>query len=165
MTLDALAPFCARYVRAVGDPEPLPYPDSPENRALGAIDVELDVRRQTPALCAVRHTGELSICLNDKDAYWTPGQPVAHYAVNGCNLQDGDLSGTGTLSGPGAEQGGSLLELSRGGKPPIMLSNGESRTFLEDGDTLILRGHCEREGARRIGFGECRGTLLPALEA
>ena len=82
--------------------------------------------------------------------------------MNGCNLREGDLFGSGTLSGPNPEEGGSLLELSQGGKRPIALSNGETRTFLEDGDTVILRGSCQRDGARRIGFGECRGTMLAA---
>jgi fumarylacetoacetase len=77
-------------------------------------------------------------------------------------LRSGDLFGSGTLSGPQPDQGGSLLELSQGGKRPIALSNGEQRTFLEDGDSVILRGYCQREGFRRIGFGECRGTVLPA---
>src|SRR5664279_2790548 len=96
------------------------------------------------------------------DAYWTVAQMVAHHTVNGCNLQSGDLFGTGTLSGPDANQAGSLLELSQGGKKPIHLANGETRTFLEDGDCIVLRGYCERNDARRIGFGECRGTVLPA---
>ncbi|MBP6777762.1 MAG: fumarylacetoacetate hydrolase family protein, partial [Piscinibacter sp.] len=92
--------------------------------------------------------------------YWTAAQLVTHHSVNGCNLQSGDLLGTGTLSGPGAGQGGSLLELTQGGKQAIRLSNGETRSFLEDGDTVILRGFCQRNGFRRIGFGECRGTVL-----
>jgi fumarylacetoacetase len=83
--------------------------------------------------------------------------------VNGCNLVNGDLFGSGTMSGPQPDQGGSLLELSAGGKQPIRLSNGEMRTFLEDGDTVILRSYCKRDGYRRIGFGECAGTVLPAL--
>ena len=87
---------------------------------------------------------------------------IAHHTVNGCNLRTGDLFGSGTLSGPAPDQAGSLLELSQGGKRPIALANGEARTFLEDGDSVILRGYCERAGARRIGFGECRGTVLPA---
>ena len=98
------------------------------------------------------------------DSYWTPAQMLAHHASNGCNLQSGDLLGSGTQSGPNAGEGGSLLELSVGGKSPIRLPNGEERTFLQDGDCVILRGHCERAGARRIGFGECAGVLLPAAE-
>jgi len=100
---------------------------------------------------------------NFRDAYWTVAQMVAHHSSNGCNLQTGDLLGSGTQSGPEAGQGGSLLELSEGGKRPIELAGGEQRTFLEDGDCVILRAHCEAAGARRIGFGACEGTVLPAL--
>ncbi len=163
VTLDALAPFRAAYARPEGDPDPLPYLDSAGNRAHGAFDIELEVWLQTAAMRAAGHPGDRLMASNYRDAYWTVAQMVAHHTVNGCNLSNGDLFGTGTLSGPEAEQGGSLLELSGGGKRPLALSNGESRTFLDDGDTVILRGHCQREGARRIGFGECRGTVLPAL--
>jgi fumarylacetoacetase len=99
------------------------------------------------------------------DAYWTLAQLVAHHTVNGCNLRSGDLLGTGTLSGPEPEQGGSLLELTEGGSRPIALANGERRSFLGDGDTVILRARCEREGWRPIGFGECVGTVLPSAGA
>ena len=100
------------------------------------------------------------------DAQLTPllAQLVTHHTVNGCALRAGDLFGSGTLSGPTREQSGSLLELTTGGKNRITLSNGETRGFLEDGDTIILRAYCEREGARRIGFGECRGTVLPWIQ-
>jgi fumarylacetoacetase len=111
---------------------------------------------------AAGHAGDRLSCSNFSDAYWTVAQLVAHHTVNGCNLRDGDLLGSGTLSGPAPNQPGSLLELSQGGKQPIALSNGETRTYLEDGDTVILRGYCERQGFRRIGFGECRGTSMPA---
>jgi fumarylacetoacetase len=87
---------------------------------------------------------------------------VAHHTVNGCNLSTGDLLGSGTQSGPGPGEGGSMLELSSGGKAPLTLANGERRSFLEDGDTVTLRGHCAREGFRRIGFGDCTGTIAPA---
>ena len=90
-------------------------------------------------------------------------QLLAHHSSNGCNLRTGDLLGTGTQSGPQPGQGGSLLELSMGGKQALALPGGESRSFLQDGDCVILRAHCERAGERRIGFGECRGTVLPAL--
>jgi fumarylacetoacetase len=110
------------------------------------------------------HAGDRISHSNFTDAYWTAAQLVAHHTSGGCNLQSGDLFGTGTLSGPNAGQGGSLLELSLGGKQPLALSNGQSRTFLEDGDTVILRASCQRPGFARIGFGECRGTVLPAVE-
>lgn len=89
---------------------------------------------------------------------------VAHHASNGCNLQSGDLLGTGTQSGPRPEEAGSLLELTKGGKESLTLTNGEQRTFLQDGDTVVMRGWCEKEGAARIGFGEVSATLLPAKE-
>ena len=99
---------------------------------------------------------------NFRDSYWTVAQMIAHHTVNGCNLAPGDLFGSGTQSGPDPAQGGSLLELSRGGKAPLMLANGEQRSFLEDGDTVILRGHCAHPDFRRIGFGDCAGTIVPA---
>jgi fumarylacetoacetase len=90
---------------------------------------------------------------------------VTHHTVNGCNLQAGDLLGSGTLSGPTLDQAGALIELTQGGKNPMTLPNGEQRTWLEDGDSVVLRGWCERAGAVRIGFGECSGTVLPARKA
>ena len=113
----------------------------------------------TPASAAVEGHIKRTNPAGGSDAY--VAQLVAHHTVNGCNLRAGDLLGSGTLSGPAPEQAGSLLELSAGGKRPLALSNGEVRSFLEDGDTVILRGYCQRAGFRRIGFGECRGTVLP----
>jgi len=97
-------------------------------------------------------------------AYWTPAQLVAHHAAGGCNLRPGDLFGSGTLSGPHADQAGSLLELTQGGKHPITLPGGDVRSFLADGDTLTLRGYCKRPAARRIGLRECSATVLPATD-
>jgi fumarylacetoacetase len=94
--------------------------------------------------------------------YWTVAQMVAHHSVNGCQLQAGDLFGSGTLSGPQAGQFGSLLEITEGGKKPVKLASGETRTFLEDGDEIILRARCRREGHASIGFGECRGKVSAA---
>lgn len=162
VTTEALAPFRSAFERPEGDPQPLPYLDSEANRSTGAFDVELEMWLQTAQMRDAGHAGDRLVTSNFNSAYWTVAQMVAHHTVNGCNLQAGDLLGTGTLSGPEADQAGSLLELSHGGKKPIQLSNGETRTFIEDGDTIILRGYCVREGARRIGFGECRGTVLPA---
>jgi fumarylacetoacetase len=163
VTLEALAPFRAPFTRPEGDPQPLPYLDGAANRAAGALDIQLQVRLQTAAM---RAAGLAPVVLSDSNAaqaaYWTPAQLVAHHTSNGCNLQPGDLLGSGTLSGPARDQAGSLLELSQGGTQPITLPNGEQRTFLQDGDTLVLAGHCERVGARRIGFGTCAGTVLPA---
>ena len=163
VTMEALVPFRKPFTRPASDPQPLPYLDSAANREHGAIDIELEVWLQTPKMQASGHAGDRLSRSNYTDGYWTAAQLVAHHTVNGCNLSNGDLLGSGTLSGPSAEQGGSLLELSQGGKQPVRLSNGETRTFLEDGDTIILRGYCQRDGFRRIGFGECRGTVLAAL--
>jgi fumarylacetoacetase len=160
VTLDALAPFRKPFERPPGDPAALPYLDSPANREQGVIDVELEVWLQTEKMRAAGHAGDRLSRSNFTDAYWTIAQLVAHHTVNGCNLMSGDLFGTGTLSGPQPGQGGSLLELTNGGKQALALSSGESRTWLEDGDSVILRAFCQRGGARRIGFGECRGTVL-----
>ena len=162
VTMEALAPFRVAFSRPEGDPQPLPYLDSAANREAGAINITLEVWLQTAAM---QKAGTAAVRLshsNFKDAYWTLAQLLTHHASNGCNLQPGDLLGTGTQSGPDAGQGGSLLELSAGGQQPISLPNGEQRRFLADGDTLILRAFCERPGAVRIGFGDCAGTLLPA---
>jgi len=163
ITIEALAPFRLPPVRPAGYPQPLPYLDSSANRACGAIDIALEVRLQTAAMRAAGHAGDRMSASNFTDSYWTAAQLLAHHASNGCNLRTGDLLGTGTLSGALPGQAGSLLELSEGGKRGITPSNGEERSFLEDGDCVILRGHCSREGYRRIGLGECRGTVEPAI--
>ena len=165
LTLEALEPFRCAFQRPEGDPQPLPYLDSDANRAGGSYDIELEVWLQTATM---RQAGEPATRLmrsNFRHAYWTLAQMLVHHASNGCNLQPGDLLGTGTQSGPGAGEGGSLLELSQGGKQALSLPNGEQRSFLQDGDRVILRAQARREGARRIGFGDCAATLLPALPA
>ncbi len=162
VTLEALAPYRVPFTRPEGDPQPLPYLDSAHNRAAGSVDIQLEVLLQTSRLREAGSDGA-SICRTSyRHAYWTVAQMVAHHTVNGCNLQSGDLFGSGTLSGPTLDQAGALIELTLGGKQPLALPNGEQRTFLEDGDTVALRGWCEREGAARIGFGPCVGTVLPA---
>ena len=162
VTMEALAPFRAPFARPPGDPAPLPYLDSPGNRAAGAVDVALEVWLSTPGMRSAGLPPQRLMQSNFRDSYWTMAQLVAHHTVNGCNLEPGDLLGSGTQSGPEPGQGGSLLELSSGGKAPLQLANGEKRSFLEDGDTVILRGHCARPGFRRIGFGDCAGTIAPA---
>jgi fumarylacetoacetase len=164
VTLEALAPFRTAFVRDAADPQPLPYLDSEANRLQGALNIQLEVWLQTPAMREAGSTGVRLSQSNMRDAYWTLAQLVAHHTVNGCNLRAGDLLGTGTLSGPAPEQGGSLLELTQGGKQALALPNGETRTFLQDGDAVILRAACEAPQARRIGFGECRGTVLAARD-
>ena len=162
VTMEALAPYRVPFTRAAGDPQPLPYLDSEANRNAGAFDIQLQVGLQTPQMRAAGQA-DAQICRTSyRHAYWTIAQMVTHHTVNGCNLQAGDLLGSGTLSGPTLDQAGALIELTQGGKHPLALPNGESRTFLEDGDAVVLRGWCEKDGAARIGFGECRGTVLPA---
>ena len=162
VTMEALAPFRVPFTRPDGDPQPLPYLDGEFNRRAGSIDVGLEVFLSSAAM---REQGIEPLRIshsNYRDAYWTLAQMVAHHTSNGCNLQPGDLLGTGTQSGPEPGQGGSLLELSQGGKVAITLPDGSERRFLQDGDEVTLRARCERPGARRIGFGVCAGVVLPA---
>ena len=163
VTLEALAPYRVPFTRPAGDPQPLPYLDSPEVRAAGAFDIRLDVLLETARMRQADDAPARLSRTSYRHAYWTIAQLVAHHTVNGCNLQPGDLLGTGTLSGPEADEAGALIELTQGGKLPVYLPAGETRTFLADGDAIIVRGWCEKPGAARIGFGECRGTVLPAI--
>jgi fumarylacetoacetase len=163
VTLDALEPFRApAFARPEEDPAPLPYLSGGDDQRRGGFDVQLEVLLETPRM---HQAGEAPFLLsrsNLRELYWTLGQMVAHHTSNGCNLQTGDLLATGTVSGAATTARGCLLEITARGAQPVVLRNGETRKFLEDGDTVILRGHCEREGAARVGFGECRGTVLPA---
>jgi fumarylacetoacetase len=162
VSFEALAPFRRPFVRPAGDPQPLPYLDSDRNRAAGAVDIRLEAWLQTARMRAQGLPAQRLSHSNALDAYWTPAQLVAHHTSNGCNLATGDLLGTGTLSGPQPGQGGSLLELSTGGRQPLALPGGETRCFLEDGDIVTLRAFCEAPGAVRIGLGSVSGTVLPA---
>ena len=132
-------------------------------RQSGALDIQLEVALETDQMRATKEPAARLSRTSFKHAYWTIAQMVAHHTSNGCKLNPGDLFGSGTVSGPAPEEAGSLLELSAGGKRLVELPGGEMRKFLEDGDTVILRAWCEKEGAARIGFGECRGTVLPAI--
>ncbi|WP_334136047.1 fumarylacetoacetase, partial [Tepidimonas sp.] len=162
VTLEALAPYRVPLERPADDPQPLPYLDDPVNRARGAFDIRLSIAWQTARMREQRLPEQVVAQTSYRYAYWTVAQMVAHHTINGCNLQPGDLLGTGTLSGPAPEQAAAFIELTHGGKQPLCLRSGEQRTFLEDGDTVVLRGWCEAPGAARIGFGECRGMVLPA---
>jgi fumarylacetoacetase len=164
VTLEALAPFRLAWQRADAEPQPLPYLDSPRMRGAGAVDIRVQVSLESDSMRACGQEPVLLSSSSFKHAYWTIAQMVAHHTMNGCNLQPGDLLGTGTQSGPSAQEAGSLLELSRGGKQPVALPNGERRTFLEDGDAVIMHAHCERSGFARIGFGVAAGRVLPARE-
>ena len=161
ITADALAPFRkAMPPRPKGDPQPLPYLDDP-NRGQAALAVQVEATLTTDKMRAAGLAPHvLSRGSADAAMYWSAAQIVAHHSANGCNLQPGDLIGTGTLSMKDAGGLGSLLEISQGGKQPLALPNGETRSFLEDGDEVTLRAWCEAEGAVRIGFGECVGRVV-----
>jgi fumarylacetoacetase len=159
VTLDALEPFrLPAAERPSGDPAPLAYlrPSGP-----GAFRITLEVWLRTAKM-------QQPVRLSQSDCaalYWTFGQMIAHHTGNGCPLRPGDLIGSGTVSGPAQQNEGCLLEITRRGASPIQFPGGESRTFLEDGDEVILKGWCAASGFRRIGLGECRGLILPALAA
>ncbi|MCA0317657.1 MAG: fumarylacetoacetase [Proteobacteria bacterium] len=160
VTAEALKPFrVAASARPSGDPAPLPHLLDPADQAGGGIDIQVSAWLHAAGAAPAR-LGSASAA----GLYWTPAQMVAHQTSNGCNLEAGDLYGTGTISGDGAQALGSLLEITRGGASPLALSNGDSRTFLRDGDELVLTARCERQGFAPIGFGACRGTILPALD-
>ncbi|MGH8800741.1 MAG: fumarylacetoacetase, partial [Casimicrobiaceae bacterium] len=162
VTLEALAPYRVPWTRPASDPKPLAYLDSAALWHEGALDIRLEVLLESASMREAKVPPAPLASTSYRHAYWTIAQMVAHHTVNGCNLRPGDLIGTGTLSGPTPDEAGALIELTVGGSKSIALPGGESRTYLEDGDTVILRGWCERKGAARIGFGEARGTLLPA---
>ena len=162
VTLEALLPYRTAWTRDEADPQPLPYLDDPLLHSSGAFDVQLEVLLQTAAM---RQEGKAAARVsqsNFRHSYWSVSQLVAHHTVGGCNLQPGDLLGSGTQSGPAPEEAGSLLELSAGGKQSLRLANGETRLFLEDGDSVVMRGWAEKPGHARIGFGQVEGTVLPA---
>ena len=161
---EALAPFRKPMPqRPAGDPQPLPYLDDPADRESGGLAIQLEATLTTEQM---RRQGVAPHILSrgsaDAAMYWSAAQIVAHHSANGCNLQPGDLIGTGTLSTESDGGLGSLLEISRGGKQPIDLPSGEGRSFLEDGDEITLRAWCEGDGGPRIGFGECIGRVVTA---
>ncbi|MGE0460041.1 MAG: fumarylacetoacetase [Vicinamibacterales bacterium] len=160
VTLDALAPFRApRATRPGGDPSPLPYLDTPSDRAAGAFDITIEATLSTARMREGGHAPARLARTHAASLYWTIGQMVAHHTMNGCNLRPGDLLASGTVSGPTPDSLGCLLELTRRAAHPVSLPTGESRAFLQDGDEVVLTAFCAREGATRIGFGECRGRI------
>jgi fumarylacetoacetase len=163
VTMEALAPFrTPAFERDPDDPQPLDYLSDETNKKFGGLDINLEVYIQTEKMRDENIEPFLISRSNTKDLYWTVGQMLTHHASNGCNLQTGDLIASGTVSGREKDERGCLLERTWRGTEPIELPNGETRRFLEDGDEVIMKGYCEREGFRRIGFGECRGRILPA---
>lgn len=165
VTMEALAPFrVPQPARPDGDPAPLPYLADAQDQRTGALGISLEVHLSTARM---RAAGAPPVRLSRGPAtsmYWTIAQIVAHHASNGCDLQVGDLLGTGTISGPDRDSLGSLLEISRGGAEPLTLPGGETRSFLEDGDAVTLTGRAEAPGRVPIGFGACTATILPARD-
>jgi fumarylacetoacetase len=163
VTLEALEPFrVPAFARAGGDPEPLPYLSSEENRVRGGFGIVIEAWLQSARM---REQGMPAMRLSQADTralYWTLAQLLTHHASNGCNLQPGDLLASGTLSGSDKHHRGCLAELTWRGTEPIALPGGETRRFLEDGDEIVLKGYATREGWPRVGFGECRGIVTPA---
>jgi fumarylacetoacetase len=163
VTLEALEPFrCAAFERPSGDPKPLQYLLDSEDQRRGGLEIDLEMYLSSEGMRKAKVAPLRLSRGNARDAYWTAAQMVAHHSSNGCNLQPGDLLGSGTLSGASPERAGSLMELTQGGKAPLRLHDGETRVFLEDGDEATLRGRCERQGAASLGFGECSGVVRAA---
>lgn len=160
VTMDALEPYrCPAFRRAEGDPAPMPYLADEEDQREGGYAIELEMHLRTSAMKTPTHLSRS----NFRDAYWTVAQMVAHQTSNGCNLVPGDLLGSGTISGTAPDAAGSMMELTLAGKNPVILTGGERRAFVEDGDEVIQRGRCARDGYATIGFGEAAGRVLPAL--
>jgi fumarylacetoacetase len=163
VTLEALEPFrIPASARPEGDPAPLPYLTDEGDRARGAADITVEVYLATAEMRARGIPAERLSRASVGNLYWTFAQLLTHHTSGGCNMRPGDLIASGTVSGPTRESRGSLMELAWRGTEPIPLPSGETRSFLQDGDELMMRGRCERAGAVSIGFGECVGTVLPA---
>jgi fumarylacetoacetase len=163
ITLEALEPFrVAQAPRPAGDPRPLAYLWNDADQQSGAFDVALESLILTPQMRERDAAPSRISRSNTTDLYWTLAQLVAHHTCGGCNLEAGDLFGTGTISGPTEEGWGSLSEQSMDGSRTLTLSSGEQRSFLEDGDEAIFRAHCRKDGFAQIGFGECRARIVPA---
>jgi fumarylacetoacetase len=161
VTLEALEPFRRpAFERGSGEPAPLPYLLDAADQREGGFDIELEVELRARGMARAHRITRS----NFRHSYWTPAQMIAHHASNGCNLRPGDLLGTGTISGPSADSLGSMLELSQAGKQPIMLPGGATRSFLEDGDEVILRARCARKDYVSIGFGAAAGVIKPAVK-
>lgn len=161
VTLEALEPFrCPAFAREANDPAPLPYLDSAVNTTRGGVDLTLEVFITSEKMRQLDYAPLRVSRGSFTDMYWTIAQMLTHHASNGCNLRPGDLLASGTVSGKTKDARGCLLELTWRGTEPILLPTNETRKFLENGDEIIIRGYCERMGAARIGFGECRGVVV-----
>jgi fumarylacetoacetase len=165
VTMEALAPFrIAQPSRPEGDPRPLPYLWDDNDQAHGAFDIGIEALIRTEAMRKANMPAHSLTASNLRHLYWTVAQMVAHHTCNGCNLQAGDIFGSGTISAPQRSGFGSLAELSDDGKTQLQLPTGETRTFLQDGDELILRASAQRDGYATLGFGDCAGRVLPSAE-
>jgi len=162
VTLEALEPYRVPWTRPAGDPAPLPYLESADNRARGGFDVIIEAWLKPESERQAPGDGHRLSHSTFAHSYWSVAQMIAHHTVGGCNLQPGDFLGSGTQSGPGADEAAALIELTQGGRNPVTLAEGLTRSFLEDGDTVTLKAWCERDGRPRIGFGRSTGTVLPA---
>ncbi len=160
VSLEALAPYRQPFKRPANEPQPLPYLDNAAHRAAGVLDIQLDVLLETSQQRAASQAPTRLSHTSFKHQYWTFAQMVTQHTLGGCNLQSGDLLGSGTISGPTDGEQGAMIELTQAGRAPVQLPNGEQRGFLHDGDAVILKGWCEAPGAVRIGFGECWGEVL-----
>ena len=164
VTAEAIEPYrVPASQRSAGDPQPLDYLSSEKNDRSGGIDATLEVHLSSEKM---RGQGIPPVLLSRAPfslMYWTMAQLLTHHASNGCNLRTGDLIASGTVSGPTPESLGCLLELTKRGANPVTLPTGEARKFLEDGDEVIMRGYLGTDDRPRIGFGECRGAILPAI--
>jgi fumarylacetoacetase len=164
LTPEAMAPFRQPQLpRSEGDPMPLPYLFSEADQSAGALNIQLEVSLTSALMRSQGLAPHRLTRSNAEDLFWTPAQLVTHHTSNGCNLEPGDLLGTGTISSPSPDGSGSLLELTFGGSKPLTLPSGETRHFLEDGDEVILRGQASRAGFVSVGFGECR-AYIPQTE-
>ena len=162
VTMEALAPYRQAWERPASEPQPLAYLESQANRESGAIGISLEVWLESEKARKDKTGPSRLSGTSFRHQYWSVAQMVTHHTMGGCQLNPGDLFGSGTISGPGPGEAGAIIELARAGQSPVALANGEQRTFLEDGDAVLLRGWCEKPGHARIGFGESRGTVLPA---
>ena len=174
VTMEALAPFrCSQFDRPSGDPQPLDYLTSDRNSSHGGIDIKLEAFLTTAQMRSESATPHKLSATSFTNMYWTIAQMLTHHSSNGCNMQPGDLLASGTVSGPGRDERGCMLELTWNGdldnpipgtdRTPLKLPTGEERKFLADGDEVIMKAHCDNGTHRRIGFGECTGIIEPAI--
>jgi fumarylacetoacetase len=163
VTREALEPYKLPFSRPATDPQPLPYLMNEATSQGGAYDIRLRALLSTEQSRAAKHPPALLAHSNLSHAYWTLSQLITHHTVNGCNLQPGDLIGTGTMSGPNPDQALSFNELSAGATRAVALPWGQERKFLEDGDEVILQAECIKQGYPRLNFGQATGKILPSI--